>query len=229
MQRIIMSESEEFSKLFILNSRFTDPKLYQRVLDDENADFIKDFDLENLDIAPTANSEISSRMQRIQRAEALTFRAQEIALTGGDVRAIWESYFDAIGADDLLGQVFPDPEKMSEAQTARLQEQKDNQRRQEQLLSIDVDHRERNLDIKEKEAQAKIAGVPSDIRKTESEIALNLEKAESEDVKNQVSTYTARLSAVNSAIDNTIRENEDAERLSRELESTTPIQPDNAG
>jgi len=218
MQRVIGAESEEFRLLFILNSRFTDPELYRIVLDDLNADFVRDFSLDSLDIAPTANPEMSSRMQRIQRAEALTFRAQEIALTGGDVRAIWEAYFDAIGADDLLGQVFPDPEQMSEEQAARAQAQEQQDRVRRQLQAIDIDHRERLLVIQEKEAAAALAAVPSDIKKTESEVVLNLEKAESEDAKNQINKYTTQLSAVNSAIDNTIKEREidNAERLSRE-------------
>ena len=81
------------------------------MLDDLNADFTTDFDVDSLNIMPTANPEMSSRMQRIQRAQTMVLEAPNIALTGGDVRAIWESWFDAIGADDLLGKVFPDPEK----------------------------------------------------------------------------------------------------------------------
>jgi len=224
MQRIIMSETEEFRKLFILDQRFTDPELYRRVLDDPNADFQRDFDLASLDIAPTASSEMSSRMQRIQRAETMTFRAQEIALTGGDVRPIWEAWFDAIGADDLLGQVYPDPQQMNEEQQARAQAQEEQQRQQAQLLAIDIDHRERDVARREQETQAKLAAVPSDIQKTESETVLNLEKAETEDVKNNVNKYTTQLQAVNSAIDNTIREREldNAERLSRETPRPTP-------
>ncbi len=229
MQRIIMSESEEFKNLFILDSKFTDPELYRTVLDDPTADFNRDFNLAAFDITPTANAEMSSRMQRIQQAEALTFRAQEIALTGGDVRPIWEKWFDAMGADDLLGQVFPDPQQMSEEQAARIEAQQNQQRRDDQLLQIDVDHRERELVRREQETQAKLAEVPADIKKTESETILNLEKAESEDVKNQVSKYTANLKAVDSAIDNTIREQDNDQRLSREPTRPTTIPPNIPG
>jgi len=71
MQRIIMSESEEFKQLFILDSLFTDPNLYKAVLDSEEADFRNDFSLVSFDVIPTASSDMSSRMQRLQRAEIL--------------------------------------------------------------------------------------------------------------------------------------------------------------
>jgi chaperonin GroES len=218
MQRIIMSESEEFRQLFILNAKFTDPVLYQTILDDETADFAVDFNLTTLDIAPTASPDMSSKMQRIQRAQTLVLDAPNIALEGGDTRAIRETWFEAMGAEDLISQVFPDPEAVEGAQAERLAEQKQQQRQQQQLMNIQVDQAERELVRKEQETGAKLRVNLAEIRKIESEVILNLEKAESEDVKNQLSKYTAQLQAVGAAIDNTIKANEaeNAERISRE-------------
>lgn len=207
MQRIIMSESEEFRQLFILNSRFTDPELYQRVLDDPDADFEVDFDLTTMDIAPTANADMSSKMQRIQRAEALQLHALSIAQEGGDTRAIREDWFRAMGAEDLIGQVFPDPETVTDEQKARLEQQQQAQRQQAQLLGIQVDHAERQIDSLELDTASKAAERKSKIRlnlinmgKVESETILNLEKAESEQVKNKISVYTAQLQGIREAI-----------------------------
>ena len=222
MQRIIMSESEEFKQLFILDSLFTDPNLYKGVLDNPEADFRNDFSLVSFDVIPTASSDMSSRMQRLQRAEILVSEAPNIALEGGDTRPLRENWFEAMGAEDMIGQVFPDPEQASEEQLARIQAQQDQQRKEQMLLAIQVDHAERDLVRKEQETAANLAETAAKIRKTESEILLNLEKAETEEKKNRLSTYTAQLQAVTGAIDNEIKtiEAENAERLSRRPVST---------
>ena len=228
MQRIIMSESEEFRKLFTLNLRFTDPNIYREVTGDPEAEFKQDFNLAIMSIIPTANSEMSSKMQRLQRAEALIIQAPLIKQDGGDTRVIWEMYFDAIGADDLLGQVFPSPEDLTEQQRARAEAQAADQAKQDKLLAIEIDHKERDVERRELESQVKADESPSKIAETKSKTILNFEKAESEDVKNQIGKYTAQSNAVNSAIDNTIREQEleNADRLSREA-ATEPTSPPN--
>jgi hypothetical protein len=206
MQRIIRAESKEFKKLFVLNSLFADPELYKRVVDDPEADFRTDFNLVGLDIMPTANADMSSKMQRIQLAEALMLQAPLIAQEGGDTRPIREMYFAALGADELLGQVFPDPEQVSGEQAARMEEMQNQQRMQAQLMQIQVDHAERDVARREEEAMGKLAKTGADIKKIESEILLNLEKAETEETKNRINVYTAQLQGVTAAIDNTIKE-----------------------
>tara|TARA_R110000744_G_scaffold246942_1_gene363471 strand:- start:32476 stop:34593 length:2118 start_codon:yes stop_codon:yes gene_type:complete len=232
MQRIITSESKEFKKLFILNSKFTDPLLYQEVLDDKEADFAADFSLKTMNIAPTANADLSSRMQRIQQAEAMVFNADRIALTGGDVRPVWDNWFDAMGAEDMIGQVFPDPESMGEEQKARIAQQQQAQQQKQQLLNIEIDHAEREIVRKEAETRAKLADTAAGIRKIESEVILNLEKAETEETKNQISKYSAQLQGLRLALDSTMKELErdDARQVSAETvgqPTSTPTIPGN--
>lgn len=227
MKRIISSESEEFKRLFELNSIYIDPEEYRRVLDDDNADYKRDFDLFSLDIMPTANPEMSSRMQRLQQADVMMSQAQVIALSGGDVRPIYENWFDAIGADYMVGQVWPDPNEVSQEQAARMEQIQKQQRQQEMLVAIEVDQAERELVIKEKLAKADFALKLADLRKKESEIILNLEKAETEQVKNQIDMYTASLEGVRSAIA-MIESELNAERADREDRARQSIPSDNA-
>lgn len=231
MQRIITSESKEFKKLFILDSKFTDPLLYQEVLDDTDADFVKDFNLSTMDIAPTANADLSSRMQRIQQAEAMVFNADRIALTGGDVRPVWDNWFDAMGAEDMIGQVFPDPETMDEEQKARVQQQQQAQQQKQQLLNIEIDHAEREIARKELETHAKLSESAASILKTQSEVILNLEKAETEQTKNDISKYTAQLQGLQVALGATMKELErdDAREVSSQNVGTTPSASDIPG
>jgi len=232
MGRTIRSESKEFEILFTLTGIFADPALYKKILDDEEADFERDFDLETMDISPTADAEMSSRMQRIQRGEVLVSQSEAIQLQGGDTRPIWEAWFDAIGAVDMINKVWPSPEQMTAEQQKRADEREQAQRREDQLLEIDIDHKERSVvllekdtDSKVEERKAKSTLTIAELKKIESEIVLNLEKAETEQAKNQIDKYTAQLNSVRAGIefaqaeielDNNEREIEDARRLSQE-------------
>lgn len=232
MGRIIRSESKEFEVLFKLNGIFADPALYQKILDDPDAKYERDFDLETMNISPTADAEMSSRMQRIQRGEVLISQSEAIQLQGGDTRPIWEAWFDAIGATDMIDKVWPSPEQMTAEQQARADEREEAQRREDQKVAIDIDHKERGIAALEKdtaskveERKAKSTLTIAEMKKKESEIILNLEKAETEQSKNQIDKYTADLNMVRAGIefaqaeielDNNEREIEDARKLSQE-------------
>jgi len=225
LQSILDAESQEFRLLFILDSKFTSPAQYQLILDDESANFETDFDLNVMDISPTASAEMASRMQRLHVADAMVNRAEVLALSGGDTRPIWEFWFDALGANEVKGQVFPDEAQMGEEQKARIQQQQDEARRKAQLTAIEIDHDERKIAADESKGKSEEA-------KNYSQVILNLEKAETEDVNNKVSIYTAKLDSVTRAIDNTTKEIQqdrdeakDAERLSGQAERSTTSTP----
>jgi chaperonin GroES len=203
IQRVIWAESKEFRKLFELNAQYADPKTYQEVLDDPDANYRNDFDLRKLNMMPTASAEISTKMQRIQQAQTMISEAEKIGLMGGDIRPLYENWFNAIGADYMINQVWPDPAMMTEQQQQRAKEAEAEKQKQNMLLGIEIDHKERDLEIKESLAKSDIAlknaelyEKAANIRKTESEIILNLEKAETEANDNQINLYTAELAGV---------------------------------
>jgi len=129
----------------------------------------------------------------------------------------------------MIGQVYPTPEQMTEQQEQRLAEQQEQQRVQNQLMMIQIDHAERDQIRKDKETIAKLFETSASIKKIESEITLNLEKAETEDVKNQLNKYTTQVQGITAAIDNTLKElgRDDAERLSPQNTATQRIASDN--
>lgn len=232
MQRVIRSESKEFQLLFVLDSKFTDPVLYQKILDDTEANFETDFDLDTMDISPTASADMSSKMQRLQRAEILILEAPQIALEGGDTQPIRELWFEAIGAEELINKVWPDPQQLTEQQQARAAAQEQEQRKQDQFKAIEIDHQERALVAAEQKSQADVAKSRAEIteilagmKKIESEIILNLEKAETEQSKNKINIYTAEFQGLTNAMDATLkslefdnneRDREDARKLSEQ-------------
>ncbi len=106
IQRVYRSMSKEFDVMFKLNSKFTDPQMYMRVVNDPNANFEQDFDPNDLDIVPSANPEISSKIQRIQQAQAEMANLEAVVNAGGNPRPIVENYYKTIGATNI-DDIFP--------------------------------------------------------------------------------------------------------------------------
>lgn len=219
LQSIIRSESKEFQALFRLNSLFTDPSQYQRVLDDPQANFESDFNVDNQNMLPTANPEMSSRMQRITQAEAMMepLRMQTLQMAGADTQPIINNWLDAIGMDSLVDELFPSEEDMDEEQKARMQKQQAKAEQDQKLLAIQIDQAERSLVLREEEGEAKIIKDNasalkslSDVDVNRADIVLKLEQAESENLNNQVTTYTAELEIIDSS----------AKRLREQLEES---------
>lgn len=206
MSRIIDAQSEEFQKLFKLNQKFLDPQQYQEILDDPQADFNADFTSDGFDIVPTANPEMSSKMQRIQMAEVQMSMFDRVLQAQGNPIPLVRNFFDAIGSE-LTDQVFPDEQRMSAGDQQRLdalraQTEQQNQlaEQQNQIGQLQVDLLTRAEDRKDFEAQekakknqAEIEKIIIEIDKMNADIILTLEKAETEDVSNQISVYTAQV------------------------------------
>jgi hypothetical protein len=107
--------SSEFKKLFVINSKFLDPEEYQEVLDDPQANFENDFNVKTMNIMPIANPEISSKIQRIQQAQAELSQVQLVSAAGGDIRVIVRNFYEAIGAQNI-DEIFPDLEPQEQLQ-----------------------------------------------------------------------------------------------------------------
>lgn len=214
--RILKAESHEFQVLFRINQRTVDQGKYAEILDDEQANAQIDFNTEGMDIVPTANAEQSSKMQRIQVATIEVEQIPMVLQTGGNPIPIAKGFFDAIGSDKI-DQIYPeegnlspeDKEKiaaMTKAQeTANELEQSKLavQQMQLQILSREQDRLDRDTDAKVQkngvEAQKiieEIEKVRAEIVETYSKAALNGEKAETENLNNQITTYTANLQTI---------------------------------
>lgn len=210
--KLYRSMTAEFKKIFELNSKYIDPLEYQRVLDDPQANFEKDFNLAGMDIGPAANPEISSRLQRIQLAEVKMARLNEIVAAGGDPRPVVIDFLVMIGETDV-DKIFPEqsPEEVLQsliAKNPQLAEMIGGEQQRAQLLmqaeqeSIQM---QRNLTLaeearKDAEEERKDAKTAMELNKARSEIAKNeastiktLEEAETENLQNDVTTYTTAV------------------------------------
>lgn len=202
LQSIVNSESAEFSIIHRLNSLFVDPEQYKRILDDEEADFEADFDMVDQNMVPTANPEMSSRMQRMNQANAIVTQVLPLVAQrpDADLQEPIDNFLRAIGAEDMVGKIFPTEEEQSEEQKARIQAQQEQAKRAEALQQLQIAQAERDLQVREDVAEAKIIRDNASALKDLAEIGrlkadtiLKLEQAESEQLKNRIDLYTAEL------------------------------------
>lgn len=194
--RIYRAMSQEFKKLFVLNSKFLDPVEYQEVLDDPEANFEADFDIRKMNIVPVANPEISSKIQRIQQAQAELSQVELVAAAGGNIRVIIKRFYEAIGSQNV-DEIFPEENPQQELQRL-LSENPDlaqlisgEAERMDLLAAAQADALEREEERADLKATTEADKTHADTKKTEADTILTLEKAETESLNNDISTYTA--------------------------------------
>jgi chaperonin GroES len=199
MGRVIDSMSDEFKILFNLNRRTFDPELYKTILDDPQANSQSDFNNESMDIMPTASAEMSSKMQRIQLA---TVEMEQVAngtvvAAGGNPGPIVRNFFERIGSENV-DDIFP--EQPTDAQAEEMakfnaQKEMENQMAQSQLelTQLQTQILMREQDRLDADTKRKIDGTIGQLTRWQAQNMLDLEKAESEDVKNNISKYTTEV------------------------------------
>lgn len=213
--RVYRTMAAEFKILFDLDSKFIDMDEYVSVVDDEQAS-LSDFNAKDLDIVPSANPEISSRMMRIQQANAEIMNIELVAQAGGDIRPIIEGYYEAIGCS-FIGEIFSElsPEQQLEELLKRnpqlndliMQAQQQTQmltmqqaegvRAQNAVLLAQADKLMAEAEKTKEEAKVlpfraavDMDKVDADTKKAKASAMLDLEKAESESVNNNIDKYT---------------------------------------
>lgn len=196
--RMYRAMTKEFNLIYKLNSIYLDQIEYMKVIDSKDAMFNVDFATENFDITPSANPEVSSKVQRLMKANALVMQAPLMAQSGVNVIPIYREYLQTLDMDDdvinevapneqplqqvqRLAQQFPDVAEFISSQQAATEATM-----QEQMNQMKLDQQRKDMEL-----AAKLDKMEDERRKMNSEILLNLEKAESEEVKNGISIYTA--------------------------------------
>ena len=143
-KRIYHSLQKELRMLYRLNAEFADPRLYQAVLEDPQADVKADFQQANLGVMPVADPILSSQAHRVAMAQAAM---QMSGRPGVNEEYLTRSYFEAIGHPDMskvmLEKKGPDAATM--LQLTNLAKEKD-------LLEI----KKREIAMQERESKAKV-------------------------------------------------------------------------
>jgi hypothetical protein len=198
--------SRELQILYRINQKTFPADKYREILDDPEADPQADFNASRLDIVPTANAEMSSKMHRIQTATLELEQIPLILQMGGNPVPVVKAFFDSIGST-LIDQIFPEEGSMSPAdQQARdqmLQAQEQANKIAELQLQILTREQDR-LDAKNvaeiERIRAEVKKLGVDMIETLANAAKLGEQAETESLKNAVNIYTAQLESAVSAI-----------------------------
>lgn len=211
--RLYRSMTSEFKKLFELNAKFLDAEEYQNIVDDEEADFDKDFNLKDMDIVPVANPEISSKIQRIQLAEVEMSRLNEIVAAGGDPRPVVENFLRMIGSTNI-NEIFPelDPGQQLQELLAKKPELAElisqEQQRAQLLQAAQEEAIEREQARADAETASKLDTDEADIALKEAQTVKTLEEAETEQTKNLSDQYTTGLNLDRQSLENEALANE---------------------
>lgn len=202
LAKILDSESKEFQVLFRLNQRFFDPELYKEILDEQEANSFADFNSENMDIVPTASAEMSSKLQRIQLATVELEQFDRVVQVGGNAKQIVRNFYEAIGSQDV-DAIFPDestqtPEEKQQIEELQQQQQllAEQQQQSIELTKAQVALAEGELKRLTFRTKTEVDKMLAEIDKMRTEMLLNLEKAETEQIKNDINIYTNTIATL---------------------------------
>ena len=187
--RIYRSMKKEYIKLANLNKKYTDPAVYKDLQENPEASYIEDYGLIGLDVMPAANPEMTSKLQNMLQSQAVLDQADRILQYGGNPIPVMKRWLEDLDYDDV-DSIFPSDEKQTDPNLEALRKAQDVEQqlaqKQTELFGEQVKNEKAKTAIEKAKAVATI-------KETISKVILNLEKAESEEVKNQISEYTTHL------------------------------------
>jgi len=189
--RVLRSMSEEFSKMFDLNAKYTDPQLYQQVLDDPQADYQQDFTRQGYDIEPTADASKSSQMQQMQTATVLLELLPIFDAPTPAKIAIAERVLNTIGETELLPKLLQQPQQdpqIMAVEQERLQVEQMNMQLQQQnndLLTKQHEIKMAELEINKMKLQLDQQELQCKLKEGNDNLAVQVAKLESEAERNQ--------------------------------------------
>ena len=204
MSMIIDSMSEEFKAIHDLNRNYADADEYKKIVGDDEASLADDFEVDGLSVVCGANPEMSSRMQRMTLATAELEQVGLVMQAGGNPIPIIKNYYKRLGSENL-DEIFPNEAEMSPEEKAQMEQMKQQQEyanklaeRQVKLIEVQTQLLAAGEKRKDFEAQVNANKTMSEtdvnmekVDNLKSQTVLNNEKAETEQVNNQLNTYTA--------------------------------------
>ena len=180
-QRIYKSLKSEFQKLYLLNQEYLDPEEYYLIEDDQKAVYQNDYLGDPTDIRPAADPNMSSDVQRLQRLEMISQRAQSIP--GYNVPALELRFLEQLNVEGI-NEIFPtDPKTKQPA----IKPPSDPN------IEIEAARFQAEQLIKKQELEIKAALADSEIATKETQAVLNLAKAKSLGDKTEIDAYEKLL------------------------------------
>ena len=191
-RRFYRSEKNELYKLFVLNSKYADEKVYFKVLDDNKAVFKDDFNLEDLDISPVADPNLSSDAQRLKQIQILQSLKADPGVDIREINMRTLSYSRIQEPEKIL----PEPKGPPPPNPEVIKLQADMAHEQEKNRQGDV-----ALKQKQQELDMQQAKLEAEIEKIKSESMRNIGQAESFQVMHSFKDLELSLSMLSTKMD----------------------------
>lgn len=122
-KRFFRSAKEEYELLFEKTGRYGgqgQAEDYAKVLDDPEADFVKDFASDDLDIRTVADPSAVTRMQKMAKAQYLQSLIGMLASAGGNIHEVLRRSLEAADIEDI-DKILPDaPQQPNPMEIAQL-------------------------------------------------------------------------------------------------------------
>jgi chaperonin GroES len=126
-KRVFRSLKADFELLFDNIAEYggeAAKKDYENVLDDQEADFEKDFDRDGLDIRPVSDPTSITRMQKMAKAQFVLGLLPQIQATGGDPKEVMMRVLEAVDTEDIQKIYPPQPPPDPMLQQAQIEHMK---------------------------------------------------------------------------------------------------------
>lgn len=126
-KRVYLALKNEFTLIYANLSRYgveRSAQDYADVMDDPEADFMRDFSAKDMDIRPVSDPSTSTKMQKAAKAQGLM---STIALPGANPVAILKRVYEAMDVEnpeELMIEPQPDPVQMAKAEGEQAKTQK---------------------------------------------------------------------------------------------------------
>jgi chaperonin GroES len=185
-RRVHRALEKEFKRIFELNKRYLNPEEYAEILDDPNADFVKDYVESNTDIVPVSDLEMMTNMQNLIKAQALMDFKDDPLIDQIEIR---KRILEAIGVPDidkLIKAPSNAPDPLAQAQVAAFEAQIiDLKARAESTI--------RDSARKDMQAADEHIKMQADMLKVHADALYALARAESEEKGTQLAEYSTML------------------------------------
>lgn len=193
-KRIYRALKAEFTILFKLNHKYLDEEEYYRVQETESMAFRQDFESEQVDVIPVADPYMSSDVQRLQRFEAMR---TYVGLPGVDPMPILKYGLEAMRVpEEMIQQILPPPDPNAPPPPEVLEMEQEAQ-----FKMADVQNKERELTVREREVALKEAAAPHDMALTDAQTAKTLAEAEAIDKQIALAATKTLLDSEHRSID----------------------------
>lgn len=165
-RRLMRGLKKELGILYQLNRKYLTPDRYLKILnitpqeaqEAVQGDIILDFYGDEVDVAPIADSDLSSTASKLARVSAglnTLVQAQQVAPGIVDPRPILRDAYDALNYENVDMIVPPPQPQQVDKDMVELQSQIDMRAKELELKAKELELKERELDIKARTEQAK--------------------------------------------------------------------------